>query len=92
MQITFFATYRQIVGQRAIEIPDRAGRTLRELVDEIVALYPALRAEWLDESGELLGHVHFFVNGRDAAFLPDGLQTVLKADDDVKVFPPVGGG
>jgi molybdopterin synthase sulfur carrier subunit len=36
--------------------------------------------------------VHVFVNGRDAPFLENALETVLKEDDTITVFPAVGGG
>ena len=92
MKIHFFATYRQIVGGKEVELPAAPGLTLAGLVDELIARYPALRREWLDEHGQLHDHVHFFVNGRQAAFLPDGMQTALTETDMVRVFPPVGGG
>ncbi len=92
MKVHFFATYRQIVGGKEVELPARPGLTLSGLVEELIARFPALRHEWLDEHGQLHGHVHFFVNGRQAAFLPDGMQTVLTDADMVRIFPPVGGG
>ena len=46
----------------------------------------------LDESGRLYGHVHLFVNGRDAPYLQDGLETRLAPDDSVDLFPAIGGG
>ena len=92
MKVHFFATYRQIIGGREIEIPAGPGLTVRALVDELIARYPGLRREWLNEQGELYGHVHSFVNGREVSFLPDGLQTALADTDVIKIFPPVGGG
>jgi MoaD family protein len=92
MKVHFFATYRQIIGGREIEIPAAPGLTVRALVDALVARYPDLRREWLDEHGELYSHVHLFVNGRQFDFLPDGIQTGLTDADVVKIFPPVGGG
>ncbi len=32
------------------------------------------------------------VNGRDAPYLPRGLDTPLSPQDSIDVFPPVGGG
>ena len=92
MQVNFYATYRQIVGKKTVEIPLEEGATLRQLIDGLVGDYPALRPEWFDAQGHLYGHVHLFVNGRDLPFLESGLDTRLLADDTVSVFPPVGGG
>jgi molybdopterin synthase sulfur carrier subunit len=37
-------------------------------------------------------HVHVFVNGRDAPYLENGVQTIIKSTDTVNIFPAVGGG
>jgi len=92
MKVHFYATLREIVGQKTVEFEVKDGDTVRQLLEQIVARYPALRRELLDEKGELLGHVHFFVNGRDVPYLQDQAETVLKADDIISVFPAVGGG
>lgn len=92
MQVNFFATLRAIVGQKTVDFNCPEGSTLGELVNQIVTRYPDLRRELLDENGNLYGHVHVFVNGRDVPFLENRLNTVLKLDDVVNVFPAVGGG
>ncbi|HLF25164.1 MAG TPA: ubiquitin-like small modifier protein 1 [Anaerolineae bacterium] len=92
MKVDFYATYRQIVGGKTVEIPVARELTVRELVEEIVTRYPPLRAELLNDQGELYAHVHVFVNGRDAPYLVDGVETPLGPDDTVSVFPPAAGG
>lgn len=92
MQVSFFATLRQIVGAKTVifDLPDEA--TVGQLIDLMVRRYPDLRRELLDDSGNLYGHVHVFVNGRDVPYLENRLETVLEADDVISVFPAVGGG
>ena len=92
MKINFYAMYRQAVGGKTVDVPIPDGVTVRMLLDEIVRRYPALRTELLDENGKLYGHVHVFVNGRDAPFLAEGVDTHLQPGDTVDIFPPVGGG
>ena len=92
MQVNFYATLRQIVGQKTVEIDISEGETVRLLIDEILHLYPQLRNELLDEQGRLYGHVHVLVNGRDAQFLENALETKIKLDDSISVFPAIGGG
>lgn len=92
MQVNFFATLRQIVGQKTVDIPVDEGATVRQLVDEIVRSYPALEQEMLDEHGDLYGHVHVIINGRDFNFLDQGIDTIVKQADRVSVFPAIGGG
>ena len=92
MEVHFFATLRQITGQKTVEFDLPEGATTRDLVDAIVDRFPPIRRELLNEKGELWPHVHVFINGRDAPFLKEGLDTVLTADDIVNIFPPVAGG
>lgn len=92
MHINFYATLRPIVGGRTIEFDLHDGATVRELVAAVVQRFPPLRAQLLDEHGELYRHVHVFVNGRDAPMLPDGMDTAVSADATVDIFPAVAGG
>ncbi len=92
MKINFYATFRPIVGGKTVVVPDAAGCTVWQLVQDLVQQYPALGPQLFDESGALFPHVHIFVNGRDAPYLPNQLETVLKETDSVDIFPPVGGG
>ncbi|RCK71760.1 MAG: Molybdenum cofactor biosynthesis protein MoaD [Anaerolineae bacterium] len=92
MKVNFYATLRAIVGQKTVEIDLNHGATIEELIHEIVKQYPALREQLLDEQGNLQGHIHVFVNGRDVYYLEQEHQTPLKAEDKIDIFPPVGGG
>ena len=89
MKVHFYATLRQIVGKKTIEIPVEKQGTLQQLVDEVTTRYPALLHELVDEQGELYGYVHVFVNGRDSRFLEDGLSTVVDPEDTISMFPAV---
>jgi sulfur-carrier protein len=92
MQVRFYATLRAIVGGKTADFAVDHGVTVQELLAEIIARYPKLRKELLDEDGNLYGHVHIFVNGRDAQFLSSGIETKIMPDDVINVFPAVGGG
>ncbi len=92
MKVHFFATLRPIVGGKTVEFDTEHGITVREMLDVMIARFPKLRTELLDETGKMHGHVHFFVNGRDAQFLTDGIETKIQPEDTVNVFPAVGGG
>jgi molybdopterin synthase sulfur carrier subunit len=92
MKINFFATLRQIVGQKTIEITLPEETTVRQMVDIVVTRFPSMRPELLDEEGNLWRHVHVFVNGRDAPYLENGMDTEVKPGDVVNIFPAVGGG
>ena len=92
MKISFFATLRRIVGAKTIEITLPPGATVQHLLDEVLRSYPALRPELIDENGQLFQHVNLFVNGRNALFLENGMDTALPEDAAIGIFPAVGGG
>lgn len=92
MKVNFFATLRQIVGQKTVEMDLPENITVQEFVEMVVTQYPPMRKELLDEHGNLYRHVHVFVNGRDAPFLERGMDTVIQPDDQLNIFPAVGGG
>lgn len=92
MRVNFYATLRQVVGQKSIEVELSPGSTVQDLIAEMIRRHPALERELLDENGNLYQHVHIFVNGRDAPFLDQGLDTEIGLEDVVGVFPAVGGG
>jgi molybdopterin synthase sulfur carrier subunit len=92
VQVNYFATLREIVGEKSavFHLPD--GVTVGHLIDVMVERYPGLRTELLDETGRLYSHVHVFVNGQDGPYLENQCDAVLQADDVINVFPAVGGG
>jgi MoaD family protein len=92
MKVNFYATFRQVVGAKSIELDLSEGSALKILVEEVIRLYPRLQPLLLNETGQLLGHVHVFINGRDSQFLPAGVATAISSGDKVDIFPPVAGG
>lgn len=92
MKVNFYATLRSIVGQKTVELTLPAGTTAIELVRLFAREYPAMQKELLDEAGNFLPHMKFFLNGRQAEYLPEKFDTVIQPDDKVDIFPPVGGG
>ena len=92
MKVNFYATLRPIVGKKTVELSLPSGMTAIQLVRMFVKDYPAMRRELLDENEQFLPHMKFFINGRQAEYLPDKMETVLGSDDKVDIFPPVGGG
>ena len=91
VQIRLFATLRQIAGGASLEVPQAEGDTVGTLLTRLVDMHPALKSELFASNGQLQGHIHVIVNGRDVRFL-DGLDTPVSANDQILVFPPVGGG
>jgi molybdopterin synthase sulfur carrier subunit len=91
MKVKFYATLRLKVGQSVVEATPPPGATVRHVLTDLTARYPVLK-EWMwDENGCLAEHVHVLLNGRDVHYL-NGLDTPVRPQDGVDIFPPVGGG
>jgi sulfur-carrier protein len=92
MRVRFYATLRQIVGASSVELALHEAATVQQLLDALLAQYPALRHELIDENGRLFQHVNLFVNSRNALFLERGMDTALPENAEIGIFPAVGGG
>ncbi len=91
MEIKVYATLREIVGGKSATLNGHGSKTMRQILEELFEKYPQMREKLFLNGGEMHSAFHFLVNGRDARYL-DGLDTVISPDDDVRIFPPVGGG
>ena len=86
----FFATVREITGVKSIELE---AENIRELLQLLVQTYGNLFKETVlnGDTGELKQFFSCMVNGRRIELL-EGYDTVLKDNDAIALFPPVGGG
>ena len=92
MKVNFFATLRQVTGQKTIEFDLPDGITAQGVLDEVLAYYPAMIGMLAGEVGRLLGHCHMFINGRGVTYLLDQMDSQVRQGDIVNFFPAVGGG
>jgi len=65
--------------------------TVRGLIEDLETRYPAIRGRLRDDAGEMRRFVNLYLNGEDVRFR-DGLQTGLKAGDELSIVPAVAGG
>jgi molybdopterin synthase sulfur carrier subunit len=92
MKVKLYAMLRSKVGLSLLDVATPPGATVRHVLDDLTARYPALRdAIWDKTEASLVSFVHVLVNGRDVHYL-SGLDTPLQPDDAMDIFPPVGGG
>jgi molybdopterin synthase sulfur carrier subunit len=91
MEIKLYATLRPIVGGPSVKLNGTSELTVEEMLNQLYTVYPDLRQELHKGREELHPSIHILVNGRDMRYI-DGTDTVLKPDDDIRIFPPVGGG
>ncbi len=92
MQFNLYATFRLLAGIKMLQIDLPKGTTVRQAVDAVIAQRPVLKPHWLDNSGQILAHVHIFINGHDVQNMERGEDTPLQPGDVLDFFPPVGGG
>ncbi|NJD99643.1 MoaD/ThiS family protein [Thermococcus sp. LS1] len=94
MKVRFYATFRELVGRKEIELS--SPRTVGELIDYLAEHYnPEIKKQLLEsprakEAGKAIDGM-ILVNGHNILHLK-GLDTELKDDDEVHIFPPAGGG
>lgn len=90
VQLRFFATFRQAVGQKVVEREYPEGATIGEVLRDLEDEYDELAGQ-LIEDGDLRPHINVLKSGREALHL-DGMDTELADGDTLSVFPPVAGG
>ena len=90
IQLRFFATYRDAVGQKSLSKSVDDDATVGEVLEDLEGTYDGLEGRLLDD-GKIAQHLSVLKNGRDVAHL-DGVDTDLEDDDVLSVFPPVAGG
>ena len=70
---------------------ESTGASVAELLDNLEAAHPGIKARLYDESGELRRFVNGYVNEEDVRFLK-GKETALKDGDEVSIVPAIAGG
>ncbi len=90
MNIKIYATLRDLLGTSLLCM-EQPGPTVRAVLRDLAAAYPALGAKLWDEQENLTGQVSIWVNGRSMEYL-SGLDTPVRPGDNLALFPPVGGG
>lgn len=90
MKILYFATLRDITRKSEEEWTQPAA-TLRDVMQVLVSRYGREFERWVVKDRELSGLAVILVNGSDARH-SGGLDTPLKPDAEIAMFPPVAGG
>jgi MoaD family protein len=75
-------------GDRAVTVP---GSTVGEVVDSLVARFPAMKPNLIADDGTLHRFVNVYVNDEDVRYL-DRLDTEVSEGDEVSILPAVAGG
>ena len=78
----------QADGQATVSV---AGATVGEVFNQLIADYPGLRAQLLDDAGGLHKFVNVYKDDDDIRYL-DGLDTKVADGDVLSILPAVAGG
>ena len=77
----------QTGGERELVVD---GETVRDLLDDLMARFPALRRQLVDDD-DLAPFVNVYVEGEDVRTL-DGLETEVRPGATVILLPAMAGG
>ncbi|WP_067971167.1 ubiquitin-like small modifier protein 1 [Nocardiopsis trehalosi] len=83
---TILRTYTKDAAEVAAD-----GGTLREVLDDLEARYPGIRARVLDDDGRIRRFVNVYVGDEDVRFA-DGLATPVAGGAQISIIPAVAGG
>jgi sulfur-carrier protein len=78
----------QADGQASVRVD---GATVGDVFNNLIAQYPGLRGNLLDDNGGLHKFVNVYKDDDDIRYL-DGLDTALKDGDILSILPAVAGG
>jgi MoaD family protein len=92
IRLHFFATYRNLVGERSVELDVAPQTTVRVAINQFLKTHPHMRRHWCDHEGNLMPHLFVILNKCDVNSLPGGEDTILQPGDEIDFVPPVGGG
>ncbi|HET8603418.1 MAG TPA: MoaD/ThiS family protein [Marmoricola sp.] len=68
-----------------------SGGTLLDVLDDLEANHPGIKARVLDDAGEIRRFVNVYVGNDDVRFL-DGLKTATPDGAQLSIIPAVAGG
>ena len=93
VKIRTILDFTKIFGQRQFELSLADGSTVGHLLAELTNTWGDELASRLFEpdGSKLLTHIGLMVNGRSISLLQN-METVLHDEDEILIFPPVGGG
>ena len=92
MQVNIYGTLRLITGQKTLQVVLPGSPTLRDLLEQIIRMVPALETELMESGGTLRQDQPIFVNGRNPRLHSDFLDQPLQPEDVISLFGPISSG
>lgn len=80
---------RKITGE--LSEVECAGDTVKDIIEDLEARYPGVKARLCDENGDVRRFINIFVGEEDIRFL-DGINTSVVSDQEISIVPAIAGG
>jgi MoaD family protein len=90
LKIKLLRPFSEAVGKSDLEI-DFEDNTLDDLLTFLINKYPKLEKEFFKNDRELTDYICIFINDKPISAL-NGVDTILKNDDEILFFMPISGG
>ena len=87
IKVRLFANFREFTKTDELELE---GVTIREILEQICKKFHGIE-KMMFKDGKLQPYVNIFLNGENV-LESGGLESSLKAGDEIAIFPPVSGG
>lgn len=68
------------------------GATVAEGLAALTATHTAMQQHLFTPEGKLRSFVNLYLNEDDVRYLPDGLDTAVKPEDELSIIPSIAGG
>jgi sulfur-carrier protein len=75
-------------GERTVTVE---GATVGQVLSALVAQYPGMSGQVIDDTGALHKFVNIYINDDDVRYL-SGVDTPVGASDELSILPAVAGG
>jgi len=94
IKVKGYLTLKKTMGDKAAFEMEIDKATLRDVLKELAETFgPDFKDAIFDSKTDTLHHhIRVLLNGRHYIYLPNRLDTPLKAEDEVALFPPIAGG
>jgi molybdopterin synthase sulfur carrier subunit len=89
VEVRLPAILRQHTDGEAVVVGE--GQTVRQVLDDLDARYPGLRARIVSEDGALHQFVNVYLNDEDVRY-QGALDTEVREGDTIAILPAVAGG
>jgi ferredoxin-nitrite reductase len=90
IKIKLLRPFQDVVGKEDITM-DIQGKTLQNLLDDLISQYPKLKDKMMDKKGNLDSFVNIFVNDKPT-YTDQESKIKLNEGDRILIFPAIAGG